>query len=258
MNSNFGPTEWVLWPMSVFSGIVMCKIVYEITGSLSSLCFKGYTRLSKSQKIEWNNRGFSTFHAIVVAAVSFYLMVLSDLFKDGSYDELIISQKSAVSDAMFGISVGYFLADLGMILWLFPALGGKEYVIHHGLSIYAISLALISGKGHFYMLMVLFSEITTPFINLRWYLDLSGMKNSKVYLWNGIAMSIGWLVARVLLFIYFFTHIYLHFDQVKTMFTLGLYSLLVVPSMLTVMNVFWFWKILKGMRKAISRKRHTQ
>ncbi|XP_064946716.1 uncharacterized protein LOC135597549 isoform X2 [Musa acuminata AAA Group] len=26
------------------------------------------------------------------------------------------------------ISLGYFLSDLAMILWLFPSLGGKEYV----------------------------------------------------------------------------------------------------------------------------------
>lgn len=26
------------------------------------------------------------------------------------------------------VSVGYFMADLGMIFWFFPALGGYEYV----------------------------------------------------------------------------------------------------------------------------------
>ncbi|MQM11002.1 hypothetical protein Taro_043902 [Colocasia esculenta] len=233
-------------------------MVYEVTGCLSSQYFKGYAKLSKSEKIEWNNRGFSTIHAIVVAIVSFYLIVLSDVFKDGSHEELIIKRKSAVSDAIFGISLGYFISDLGMILWLFPTLGGKEYLIHHGLSMYAIFLALLSGQAHYYILMVLFSEITTPFINLRWYLDHAGKKNSKFYLWNGIAMSIGWLIARILLFIYFFIHMYLHFDQVKTMFTLGFYSLLTVPSMLAVMNAFWFWKILRGLKKAISRKTHAQ
>jgi hypothetical protein len=91
-----------------------------------------------------------------------------------------------------------------MILWYFPRLGGKEYVskfiyhrisrllkwyifnfltlfllrirscgtmfqlLHHGLSIYATSLALLSGKAHFYILMVQFTEATTPFVNLRW------------------------------------------------------------------------------------------
>lgn len=42
-------------------------------------------------------------------------------------------------------------------------------VLHHGLSMYSIFLSLISGKAHIYILMVLFSEATTPFVNFRWY-----------------------------------------------------------------------------------------
>ncbi|KAM0950608.1 putative TRAM/LAG1/CLN8 domain-containing protein [Dioscorea sansibarensis] len=258
MKGNFGPMEQVVWPVSVFSGIIMCKMVYDFTGWISTLCFKGYNGLSKAHQTEWNNRGFSTFHAILAAAVSFYLLVVSDLFKDNFLDVPMIGRKSVVSDAMFGVSIGYFLSDLAMILWLYPALGGKEYILHHGLSLYSIFLSLLSGKAQAYILMVLFSEITTPFVNLRWYLDVAGQKNSMLYLYNGIALFFGWLAARILFFIYLFTHMYLHFDQVKSIFPLGFYSLLTAPSLLAMMNLFWFWKIFKGMVKTLSRKRHAQ
>ncbi|OAY67271.1 transmembrane protein 56-B [Ananas comosus] len=258
MDWNFGPREQILWPVTIFSGIIMCKIVYEITHRVSPLFFKGYNGLNKMQKIEWNNRGFSTFHAFVAAAISFYLTVISDLFKEDASSVLIIDRKSWLSDAIFGISLGYFLSDLVMILWLFPSLGGKEYVLHHGLSMYSILLALLSGKAHLYILMVLFTEATTPFVNLRWYLDVAARKSSNIYIYNGVALFFGWLVARILLFAYFFTHIYLHFDQVKTIFPLGFYSLITVPPMLALMNLFWFWKIFKGMVKTLSKKRRTQ
>ncbi|PKA50535.1 hypothetical protein AXF42_Ash013750 [Apostasia shenzhenica] len=258
MEVNFRPSEKVLWPLSILSGIVMCKMVYEITGVISKELFKGYNNLSKSVKTEWNNRGFSTFHAILVAAVSFYLLVLSDLFKEGASNVLIVDRKSILSDCLLGVSLGYFLADLGMILWCFPSLGGFEYVFHHGLSMYAMFLSLISGKAQFYILMVLFSEITTPFVNLRWYLDVYDQKGSKLYLYNGVTLFLGWLVARIILFIFFFTHMYLHFDQVRTIFPLGFYSVLSAPSLLAAMNAYWFWRISKGMVKTLSRKRHTQ
>ncbi|WOL16194.1 hypothetical protein Cni_G24976 [Canna indica] len=257
MEGNFGPMEQLLWPISVFSGIIMSKVVYEVTRKISMAYIKGYNKLSRLQKIEWNNRGFSTFHAMVAAAVSFYLLVVSDLFKSGAQQEFLVNRKSLLSDTIFGISLGYFLSDLAMILWLFPSLGGKEYVLHHGVSMYSILLALLSGKAHIYILMVLFTEATTPFVNLRWYLDLAGQKNSNLYVYNGVALFFGWLVVRILLFIYFFTHIYLHFDQVKTIFPLGLYSLLTAPPALAMMNVIWFWKIFKGMMKTLSKKRHT-
>uniref|UniRef100_A0A0D9V745 TLC domain-containing protein n=1 Tax=Leersia perrieri TaxID=77586 RepID=A0A0D9V745_9ORYZ len=255
MDWNISTEERILWPASVLAGIFMSAAVYEITRKVSSHCFKGYDSLSSMKKVEWNNRGFSTFHALVAAVVSFYLVVISDLFQS----DTIIDRKSWLSDAMFGVSIGYFLTDLVMILWYFPSLGGKEYLLHHGLSMYAICLALLSGKAHLYILMVLFTEATTPFVNLRWYLEVAGQKTQKLYLYNGLALFVGWLAARVILFIYFFTHMYFHFDQVKSIFTLGFVSLLTVPPALAVMNLFWFWKILKGMLKTLSKRRqHTE
>ncbi|URD81042.1 TLC [Musa troglodytarum] len=164
---------------------LLASSVYDLTRKISTVHFKGYDKLSRLQRIEWNNRGFSTFHAIVVAAVSFYLLVVSDLFKSGTQGEFVINRKSFLSDTIFGISLGYFLSDLAMILWHFPSLGGKEYVLHHGLSMFSIFLSLVSGKAHMYILMILLTETTTPFVNLRWYLDLAGQKSSNLYLYNG-------------------------------------------------------------------------
>ncbi|KAF3454766.1 hypothetical protein FNV43_RR05214 [Rhamnella rubrinervis] len=206
--------------VSIFSGIVLCRIVYKLTGLISSCCFERYGKLSKAEKVEWNNRGFSTFHAIFVAFASAYLL-LSDLFKEDSHDELIIDRKSTLSDTVLGISIGYFLSDLAMIFWNFPALGGLEYVLHHALSMFSIILSLGSGKAQFYILMVLFTESTTPFVNLRWYLDIAGQKGSTLYICNGIALFVGWLVARVLLFIFLFVHMLVHFDQSRVWWTWG-------------------------------------
>ncbi|KAJ8751453.1 hypothetical protein K2173_016663 [Erythroxylum novogranatense] len=243
--------------LSVFSGIIMCAIVYKFTGLVSTLCFKGYGKLTHAQKVEWNNRGFSTFHALVAASASLYLLLLSGLFDDGAQEELAINRTSLVSEFVLGISIGYFLSDLSMILWCFPALGGLEIVLHHFLSMYSIFLSLISGQGQIYILMVLFTEATTPFVNLRWYLDATGQKSSKFYIYNGVALFLGWLVARIILFIFLCAHMISHFDQVKQVFPLGFYSLLVVPSALSIMNLYWFWKIFRGMVKTLSKAKHS-
>ncbi|PSR94996.1 Transmembrane protein [Actinidia chinensis var. chinensis] len=258
MTDYVSPGKEFHWLMSAFAGIAMCKIVFELTDIVSPFFFKEYPKLSDAEKLEWSNRGFSTFHALVVAVASLYLLLLSDLFDEDSHTELIIARRSTLSDTILGISIGYFLSDLAMIFWNFPALGGMEYVLHHGLSMFSIFLSLVSGQGLVYILMVLFTESTTPFVNLRWYLDIAGQKNSKLYVCNGVALFFGWLVARILLFIFFFYHIFTHFDQVKKLFPLGFYSLLAVPPVLTVMNLFWFWKISKGMMKTLSKARHRQ
>ncbi|KAF8016136.1 hypothetical protein BT93_H1606 [Corymbia citriodora subsp. variegata] len=144
-------------------------------------------------KVEWKNRGFSTFHAIIASSASLYLLLFSDLFKEGSHNQLVINRTSTVSETILGVSIGYFLSDLAMIVWHFPALGAWEYVLHHGLSMFSIFLSLVSGQGQIYILMVLFSESTTPFVNLRWYLDIAGQKSSDLYICNGIFLFLGWL-----------------------------------------------------------------
>ena len=48
-------------------------------------------------------RGFSTFHALVVAVASLYLLLLSDLFDEGSHTELIITRRSTLSDTILAV-----------------------------------------------------------------------------------------------------------------------------------------------------------
>ncbi|EOA21367.1 hypothetical protein CARUB_v10001728mg [Capsella rubella] len=213
---------------SICCGALMCKIVYDLTRFISPLLFGVYGKLDSKVRMEWNNRGFSTFHAVLTSVASIYLLVISDQFDENVHGDAVINSTTRLSESVMG-------------------------VFHHFLSMFAIILSVTSGQSQFYIFIVLLSEATTPFVNLRWYLDTSGQKGSKAYTLNGIALFLGWLVARILLFIYFFVHMYLHFHQVKQVFPLGFYSLLTIPPALAVMNLIWFWKITKGMIKTLSK-----
>ncbi|KAL6838589.1 hypothetical protein ACP4OV_031645 [Aristida adscensionis] len=134
------------------------------------------------------------------------------LFSD-QLDGPVTFRSSHLSNLTLGSLLGTFIADLAMILWFYPSLGGREYVIHHMLSLVSVAYAMLSGEGQLYTYMVLISETTTPGINLRWFLDIAGMKHSKAYTVNGVAMFVTWLVARIILFIYLFYHIFIHYEQ---------------------------------------------
>ncbi|KAK6931994.1 TRAM/LAG1/CLN8 homology domain [Dillenia turbinata] len=239
---------------SVLGGLFACKLVYELSQLIFTFYSKSYSGLTKIQKIEWNNRTMSTIHAIFIASISSYFVFWSDLFSDQHVDDLITFRSSTLSTFSLGVSVGYFVADLTMILWLYPSLGGIQYVIHHSLSAIAVAYSMSSGEGQLYTYMVLISEVTTPEINLRWYLDMAGMKRSTAYLINGVVIFFAWLVARILLFVYMFYHVYLHYDQVIQMHIFGYLLVFVVPSVLAVMNLMWFWKILKGLKKILAKR----
>ncbi len=49
--------------------------------------------------------------------------------------------------------------------------GGWEMVAHHIAATLSIWTALTAHQGHFYTLTFLATEVTTPFVNLRWCLD---------------------------------------------------------------------------------------
>ncbi|XVF40022.1 hypothetical protein PTKIN_Ptkin01aG0079200 [Pterospermum kingtungense] len=113
---------------SILGGILACKLAYDLTQLISSFYIKTYPGLTKIQRVEWNSRGISTVHAIFVSALSLYFVFLSDLFSDQHLAGLLVFRSSPLSTFGLGVSVGYFLSDLGMILWLYPSLGGIEYV----------------------------------------------------------------------------------------------------------------------------------
>ncbi|CAK8565404.1 unnamed protein product [Lathyrus sativus] len=239
---------------SVIGGILACKLIYDLTHLIGTNYFKTYSSFSKIQRIEWNNRSVSTIHSIFITAMSLYLVFCSNLFSDNQSNDPITVRNSSLSTFALGVSVGYFIFDLAMILWFFPSLGGYEYVVHHMFSLVAVAYSMLSGEGQLYTYMVLISETTTPGVNLRWYLDVAGMKRSKAYLINGVVIFLAWMVARILLFVYMFYHVYLHFDQVERMHIIGQLLVIIVPMVLSVMNLVWFAKIVKGLRKTLAKR----
>ncbi|GLT53066.1 hypothetical protein SLA2020_263620 [Shorea laevis] len=239
---------------SILGGMFLCKLAYDLSQLISTFYFKSYNGLTKIQRIEWNNRGISTLHAFFITFMSLYFVFWSDLFSDPQLSGIVTFRSSPLSVFALGVSVGYFLADLGMIFWFYPSLGGMEYVIHHSLSGVAVAYSMFSGEGQLYTFMILISEVTTPEINMRWYLDTAGMKRSCAYLINGVLIFFAWLAARILLFVYIFYHVYLHYDQVIQMQTFGYLLIFVVPSALAIMNLMWFGKIIKGLKKTIAKR----
>ncbi|KAG0579031.1 hypothetical protein KC19_4G067200 [Ceratodon purpureus] len=161
--------ELVLWFVSVLSGIVFCKLVYDVSEGLSPVLFSSYNKLTKSEKVEWNNRTFSTAHAVVSSAIAFYLLYISDVFIESAPYGPIMFRSSMISQIGLGFSCGYFIADMGIVIAFFPVLGGYEFIAHHLVSMLSLILAVHCAHAHLYLYIVLLSECTTPFINLRWY-----------------------------------------------------------------------------------------
>lgn len=261
---------------SILCGIFASKKVYEISQLLSPTYFKVYTGLSKKQQIEWDNRAISTVHAVFITIMAIYFTFWSDLYFDNDEQRggFLLYESSSLSSFVLGVSVGYFLSDLGMIFWYYPDLGGLEYVLHHLISMFTLAYTMFFGEAQFYAFLVLISEATTPSINLRWYFDAVGLKASKAYVVNGLVIFCMWLVARIFLFVYIFYHLFMHYEQLESFCIVcnnkyplltfihkleqisrfGFIVILTLTSVLSALNLIWFTKITRGMLKALEKK----
>lgn len=174
------------------------------------------------------------------------------------------------------------------------------WVLRHGMEAAIIYLSVCPTRFELETcssdtLLSFFFKLTIPYwvaYNYQFNPNIKMMKKkltihlySKWY-WSSCSCM---QVARVILFVYFFAHVYLHFDQViiinqssslqgsalwqsvvklvpgcsinlqvRTVFPLGFYSMMAVPPAMSAMNLLWFRKICKGMVKAMSSANRSQ
>ncbi|CAA6673910.1 unnamed protein product [Spirodela intermedia] len=208
--------------ISVLGGIAMCKMLTVIDG---------YRSLTKVQRIEWNNRLECRAHAIYITVMSLFLVFYSDLFSDDAPGGPTVFRSSPLSIFTLGVSVGYFITDLAMIFWSYPSLGawnmfptisfGLRHILRHSFR-----------EGQLYTFLCLISETTTRHVHRQ-----------------GVVMFFSWVVARLLLFMFLFYHLYCHYEQVKQDGQLRVRDRVLRAVRAGVMNVVWFGKILRGLRR---------
>lgn len=68
-------------------------------------------------------------------------------------------------------------------------MGGPEMLIHHIAAFLSVALASITGQAHLYTLLLLSTELTTPFVNARWVFDQM-VRSLDVIAW--LARKVSW------------------------------------------------------------------
>ena len=80
---------------------------------------------------------------------------------------------------------------------------------------------------------------------------LQGLRQTRLYIANGVCLFVSWLFARIALFLWFFKHMWDHQTEIAELRQDVQTLILTVPPLLFVLNVFWFTKILKGLLKLL-------
>eukprot|EP00955_Chlamydomonas_euryale_P083749 363887-Chlamydomonas_euryale.AAC.8 len=97
-------------------------------------------------------------------------------------------------------------------------MGGPEMLLHHMGALVSVLTAVTTGQGHMHTMWMLATEFTTPFIDLRWWLDKANLKSSRLYMYNGMAIFVSWVVARLCIFPPFFYVVWQQREQISLVY----------------------------------------
>ncbi|XP_069087583.1 TLC domain-containing protein 4 [Pleurodeles waltl] len=230
--------------ISVTSFVVFQLLFHVVSTWISSRLTSGFKRLDSKQKIEWNSRTVSTFHALVVGCFCLYILWFDDAVNADPVwgDPFLVKLNVAVTS-------GYLISDLLLIVYYWKAIGDKYFITHHLAALYAYYYVLGEGMLPYFGNFRLLAEFSTPFVNQRWFLEVLGYaKSSKSNIINGVLMTIAFFIVRISVMPVYYWRVYSTFGT-EAFFSLGLAAQcawIVSSISLDIMNIMWMIKMAKG------------
>jgi hypothetical protein len=222
--------------------------VNSYSGTVSSSLFKTYDTLPVDVQADWRSRISSNIHAIITAVVGIIVF-----FNNRRYMDMDLFHNDQVTTILMGCSTAYLITDTILILKYYPKLGGVSMLLHHVFVCASQFSMLVYNKMYLLGVVTCFTEVTTPFINQRWYFEKCDMKNGLPYVINGLLIWLMWLIFRVGHVFYLVALFYYKWEVFFIQAPLFLGGFITLSAViLASLNLMWFQKITAGIIKVLT------
>jgi hypothetical protein len=151
------------------------------------------------------------------------------------------------------ILAGYLASDLILVL-----IHGKQWsnyipnLFHHGFGVYCFVLLSYQRAYVGYCVIGCTLEVTTPFVNLRYFLSESGMKSHWLYALNGFLICLSWLVVRIVMYGYaVFCQVSEYSKIIGSVSPEAAFALFISTGIGYVLQLMWGYKIFNGAYKLL-------
>ena len=220
--------------------------IFAFSRLLSPKIFLHVHALSESNRSYWAASIVSTANALVLVPMA--SMACSEaglLAVDASF-----TVTTPLSTTCCHAMLGYIAWDTLPLLWYARKWSGSGvYLLHHAGSLAGWGTAVMTGVGHNMALPMQLLEVTAPFTNLRWFLATAGMKNTKLYIANGVAMFLSFLAARIIFILWLYVVRFgIQHDSFRKMPGWLQADAVIVFTLNLVLQFTWFSKISKAIR----------
>lgn len=182
-------------------------------------------------------------------------------FSDASfYHDQDLFHVSFFVDILCCFSIGYMLSDLIVLMSRPPRSEYYIMLVHHLITLVAESIILSKGVFHLAFLIQMCAEGTTLFMDHVFFLKYFHLREHFVFKLNGFLILVFWVFLRFGIVGLFFPFVIVvnweRFVLESGLFVQGFVLLMIVC--LDVMNVMWFYKLLRGFVKILKGKTVTE
>lgn len=198
---------------------------------------KRYKSLSKKNKLQLENRVVSTFHSIFAP-----IHTVKALCYEGFSNSVQPMEVSSYTKYSMHFSLGYFLWDLVASI----KEGDPSFIIHAIACLGVFIMGLLDPSITIVVLSFLLYEVSTPFVNIRWFLLKYDAKRFKTWisrlekiifcLFTGVRIVMGLPVQ-----LYFLHKFWNSFTQTPTVSNA---VMIMGNAGLGGLNVFWAGKMI--------------
>ncbi|KAL8717368.1 MAG: hypothetical protein Q9225_005387 [Loekoesia sp. 1 TL-2023] len=146
---------------------------------------KTYPQLSRKTKINWNVHFVSMVQSCFINTLALWVIYADKERRGMDWKERVWGYTGA-GGMVQGFAAGYFAWDLLASIEDVDVHGWGA--LFHAASALAVSMMGFRPFVNYYGINLILYELSTPFLNIHWWLDKVGMTGSNLQLVNGIAL----------------------------------------------------------------------
>ncbi|CAB16558.1 TLC domain-containing protein [Schizosaccharomyces pombe] len=226
--------------------ILLSALFYQIINILSPVISRHlsthYAKLSKKTRLNWDAHVVSSVQSIVLICLGYTCLKEVNAFPDKLFGY------SVVAGDIYALTAGYFVWDL-YITVRYVHITGIGFVIH---AIAALFVITFSYRPYlmYYGPTYLSWELSTPFLNIHYFLDKTNRTGSKFQMINGFILIVTFICVRIAWgwFSAYSTAIEILNHINVAPWALSLFYLAANMS-LNCLNLFWVSKMIDAIRR---------
>eukprot|EP00931_Biecheleriopsis_adriatica_P081926 TRINITY_DN55286_c0_g1_i1.p1 TRINITY_DN55286_c0_g1~~TRINITY_DN55286_c0_g1_i1.p1 ORF type:complete len:248 (+),score=27.85 TRINITY_DN55286_c0_g1_i1:71-814(+) len=228
--------------------------VYFISRPLSSACSSSYRSLDeqKGDKGYWSSMVVSTVHALVLVPLCLVALWQHPPFLHSTD----FFESTELSHRCCHVFLGYIVYDLILCLYFGRLWSGwQANLVHHVCCLIAWSQLTAGSYGMGIALVAMCCELSTPFLNVVYFMDKVGLSAHPLYLANGIWTIIVFFIVRICCYGGLVVRIY---QMRQGLFSLPVQNICVFLTCYLAglaLQSFWFMKMCSAALNAISGKK---